>query len=385
MEKIAIVSLRYGLDVNGGSEQYARMIVEKLRGIYDVEVLTSRAIDARSWSNHYPGGDDVVNGVKVRRFSVDRERTELFAKVHEQYLQNDSDDIERQWVENVGPHCDALISYLKEHEKEYRAVVFVTYEYYLAIRGIPAVRDKAVFIPTAHDCLYIKRRLFMRLFNMPRAFVYLTEEERTLCAGLFHNQHIPYIVQGVGVEIPPQVNAATFCQQHGLGRYIIYVGRIEGGKNCQELFDYFIRYKRERGGDLKLVLMGKSSMDVPQRADVLNLGFVSDEEKFSGMAGAEFLIMPSRFESLSMVVLEAMASRTPVIVSGSCAVLRGHCLKSGGGLYYESYDDFARILDFTKKHPHIYARLADNAYRYIQDNYQWDKIVNGFRKMIDNL
>lgn len=42
------------------------------------------------------------------------------------------------------------------------------------------------------------------------------------------------------------------------------------------------------------------------------------------------LILPSEFESLSMVVLEAMYLKTPVIVNGKCPVLRGHCTKSNG-------------------------------------------------------
>ena len=45
MEKIAIINQRYGLEVNGGSELYSREIAERLKAKYDVEVLTSCAVE----------------------------------------------------------------------------------------------------------------------------------------------------------------------------------------------------------------------------------------------------------------------------------------------------------------------------------------------------
>ena len=58
------------------------------------------------------------------------------------------------------------------------------------------------------------------------------------------------------------------------------------------------------------------------------------------IAASDVLIMPSPYESLSIVVLEAFALGKPVLVNGHCDVLRGQVLRSGGGLYYENAAEF---------------------------------------------
>ena len=49
MKRIALVNQRYGLEVNGGSEYYTRLIAERLTGEYQVDVITTKAIDYTTW------------------------------------------------------------------------------------------------------------------------------------------------------------------------------------------------------------------------------------------------------------------------------------------------------------------------------------------------
>ena len=70
MKKIAIINQRYGLEVNGGSELYSREIAERLKAKYEVEVLTSCAVEYVKWSNYYKEGVEDINGVTVRRLSL---------------------------------------------------------------------------------------------------------------------------------------------------------------------------------------------------------------------------------------------------------------------------------------------------------------------------
>ena len=74
MKKIAIVNQRYGKNVNGGSELYARLIAEHLSKYYDVEVIKTTALDYTTWDNYFDEGVETINGVNVRRFKVDRPR-----------------------------------------------------------------------------------------------------------------------------------------------------------------------------------------------------------------------------------------------------------------------------------------------------------------------
>ena len=74
---------------------------------------------------------------------------------------------------------------------------------------------------------------------------------------------------------------------------------------------------------LDLVLIGSNVLPIPKHPRIRHLGFLSDEDKFDALAAADVLIMPSRFESLSMVALEAWALGKPVLANGHCDVLRG--------------------------------------------------------------
>ena len=50
-KKICCVVQRYGMEVNGGAELHCRQISERLTPFYDVEVLTTKAIDFMSWKD----------------------------------------------------------------------------------------------------------------------------------------------------------------------------------------------------------------------------------------------------------------------------------------------------------------------------------------------
>ena len=187
------------------------------------------------------------------------------------------------------------------------------------------------------------------------------------------------MVVGVGSEVPAAVSAARFRQRTGIQeRTAIDIGRIDENKGCVELFDFWKRYAEITPGGLTLVLIAHR-WPIPQHPRIKHLGFVSDEEKYDALAAAEFLIMPSYFESLSMVALEAWALGKPVLANGKCDVLRGQAVRSNGGLYYENYGEFAeavRVLDGT---PHVASTLGQNGSRYFRSHYAWPVIERNTR------
>ena len=148
------------------------------------------------------------------------------------------------------------------------------------------------------------------------------------------------------------------------------------------MFDFFLRMKRERRSDLKLVLMGKPVMKIPEDPDIIQLGFVSEEMKFSVMKEAFALLLFSRFESLSMVVLESMLMGRPVLVSGKCEVLKGHCIRSGAGLYFDQYHEFAGCVRWLEEHPEQYRVMRESGKRYVRDHFTWDVITEKYHALI---
>lgn len=384
--KIAIINQRYGNEINGGSELYTRITAERLCKYYDIEVLTTCALEYTTWEDYYQSGNSIVNGVKVKRFKVSTTRDpDIFGEVHNRLLTTEFNNLETQqeWIDKQGPYCPELINYIQDNADEYDVFIFITYLYYLTARGLQIVSKKAILVPTAHDEPYIYLHSYNDVFLSPKAIVYLTEEEKKIVENQFYNSNIKNEVIGTGIQVSSQVNADAFKEKYELSSYIIYVGRIDEGKNCHVLFDYFIRYKQHYPSDLKLVLMGKSVMNIPDHKDILNLGFVEEYVKDSGIAGAKVMIMPSQYESLSFSVLESLYLRTPVIVNELCDVLKGHCIRSNAGLYYRDYFDFSGCMSFLLNKEEIYKQMQDNGEEYVLQNYQWKVVEQKWKKMID--
>lgn len=384
-KKIAFVVHRYGLEVNGGAEMYCRVMAEKLKDLYEVEVLTTCALEYTTWEDYYAEGTSEINGVKVRRFSVDYPRDlGKFNKINEKIVTttNRTEVLEKEWVNAQGPTSSKLIDYISEHKDEYETFLFVTYLYYHTVMGLKEVADKAILIPTAHDEPPIYYNLYKTIFRLPRGIIYLTEEEKQFVQKKFKNDYIPSKVIGMGIDIPDELSPDEFKEKYDLDQYIIYVGRIDESKGCKELFEYFIKYKEEMGGNIKLVLMGKAAMDIPKHPDIISLGFVSDQDKFNGIKGAQLLMLPSQYESFSISMLEGLAEEVPAVVNGKCEVLKGHCIRSNGALYYENYDEFREVLKLALSNQELRKKMGINAMKYVHENYKWSSIISNIQKLI---
>lgn len=384
-DKLAFVCQRYGLEVNGGAELHCRQLAEKMRALYDVEVYTTCALDYMTWENHYAPGTEVINGITVHRFPVEQPRdVQAFNKLSERVLgdpgHSDRDEVE--WVDEQGPLCPSLLETLYREQGQFKAVIFMTYLYYLTARGLPMHFNNAYLIPTAHDEPPIYLRCYESVFAGAKGFIWNTEVERGFVQKRFPViRSIPGIIAGVGVDVPSGA-LPDIPPELKDGPYIVYAGRIDESKGCGAMFRFFRYYKKTHGGDLKLVLLGKPVMPVPNAKDIVSLGFVSDEMKFAVMRSARALVLFSQFESLSMVVLESMAMGRPVLVNGRCAVLKGHCLRSNAGLYFENYPEFAGALDYLLTRETEYAVMCENGNKYVKENYRWDSIVERIGRLI---
>lgn len=388
MKKIAIVNQRCGLEVNGGSEYYALTIAKKLSAKYDVEILTTCARDYTTWENYYAPGMDSVNGVKVRRFPVSQKRDiDEYVLYYIEFFKTIYHTMEQcnEWIQKHGPLCPQLIDYIGEHKGDYDVFIFVTYEYYQTVFGMPLVAEKSIFVPTAHNDKVLRLPIFKNIFECPKAFVFLTEEEHKLISSLYDVSRISYVEAGVGVDVPEKIDIDGFRKKFKIDfPFMIYIGRIDIGKGCDTLFNYFLEYKkRNAGSELKLVLMGKPIIKVPSSKDIVNLGFVSEDYKYSGIAASEFMVMPSKFESLSISTLEAMTLRKTVLVNGRCDVLKGHCIKSNGALYYDNYFEFEGELNWLMAHPNEKKLLEENSRKYADDFYNWDVVMRKFDEVIE--
>ena len=390
MKKIAFVIQRYGADIVGGSESYCRQIATRLSEYYDVEILTSKAKDPATWRDEYDADIEEVDGLTVRRFSVEHEQ-QITPAVRSQCIDNPKKTLEDGyvWIEKLGPYCPSLIDYLGEHIDEYDTLVLMTYLYYPTVTASLRFGHKALMIPTAHDEADIYQPIYQEAFRSLSGIYFLTPEERAFFEDNFDVDDVRLSDGngGVGVDLIGQIDEAAFRERYGLENspYILYAGRIDEAKGCKNLVRNFLEYKGRNPSDLKLILIGKQGIELPDTDDVRYLGFLSDEEKLSAMKGAEVFINPSRFESLSIVVLEAMAVGTPVLVNGDCVVLKGHCQRSNAGFYFTNYLEFEKLLNLILGDADLKATLQENAIKYVDDYYTWGSILRGLRLNIDSV
>ncbi|MCP4217557.1 MAG: glycosyltransferase, partial [bacterium] len=156
-------------------------------------------------------------------------------------------------------------------------------------------------------------------------------------------------------------------------------------KGVPQLLNFYLKMLHEENIDLTLVLMGKSVIDIPSHPRIKYLGFLKDEDKFNALTGAEFLVIPSQYESLSMVALEAWAVGKPVVANGRTEVLQGQCKRSNAGLWYANYDEFKEILLLLAENEELKTIMGKNGKRYFDTNYSWKVIENKYLNIIDRV
>jgi glycosyltransferase involved in cell wall biosynthesis len=323
----------------------------------------------------------------VRRFPVAHPRTpELFARHSATVFdQPHSLQDELAWLDSEGPTSPALLRYIETNAGTYDWFLFFSYRYHHAYHGSRAVAKKAVLVPTAERDATVGLAMFPPILRGVRALMFNSFEERAMLQHVA-GARLPGVIVGIGSELPERPQPERFRQRFGVqDPFAIYVGRIDENKGCKELFAFFQQHIRNARGRMQLLLIGNTILPVPDHPMIRHLGFVSDEDKFDAMAAADVLIMPSYYESLSMVALEAWGLGTPVLANGRCDVLKGQCLRSNGGLFYESYSEFGEALGALASSPSIRRAMGRNGMAYFRRHYTWPVIERKYLQMFEQL
>jgi glycosyltransferase involved in cell wall biosynthesis len=159
------------------------------------------------------------------------------------------------------------------------------------------------------------------------------------------------------------------------GRFLLYLGRIDPNKGCGTLFRHFLDWQAQGGAAIPLVLAGPANMPMPTHPLVRPLGQVSPSTRDALLSRASLLVVPSPFESLSMVLLEAWNRGIPALVNGRCRVLSGQALRAAGALTYRNYDEFAQALRLLIEKPEIARQLGRQGRAYVDREYRWPRVM----------
>ena len=354
---------------------------------YDCTVYTTTAKDYITWKNEYKPGETIYNGVVIRRYPVDRERNIKEFNLYSDWIffNEHTHEDELKWMDMQGPCSPRLIEALQERGGEHDLIIFFTYLYYNTYWGLSKIGGRKALVPTAHDEPALKLDLMKEVFTSPQAFIFNTVAEQQMLEKNFSFEDKYKDIVGVGVEIPEEFIDSKIPFSYGLiSPYILYAGRIEPGKGCQELFDYFTRFS-QKNPDVILALIGKKLMDLPAHPNIRYLGFIPAEHKNALMASAAATVHPSPYESLCMAALESMAVKTPILVREKTEPLRQHTLIGQSGLYFSQYSEFEETLSLFLSDENLRNSMGINGRVYVEDNYSWPVIRDKYNKVIQHL
>ena len=389
--KIACVVHRFGAAIAGGSEGHCRAVARHLAAAHDVTVLTTCAADHVSWRNHFPAGESLDEGVRVRRFPVARERAlSRYGDITERVFDASAgESLEESWFRENGPDAPQLLEYLRQHGSEFDCVLLWAFRYASTYFGVDAVaqgRARVVLVPTAENDPVIRFASTARLFSRPSGFVFLTPEERALVAEHCPAPLAPSCIIGTGLEPADDQGPRLRSGQAGIdGPFLLYLGRVDPNKGCETLLRHYTRWSERSGSRVPLVLAGPANMPIPQHPSIKFLGYVDDTRRDALLASASALIVPSPYESLSIVLLEAWNRATPALVNGGCDVLRGQALRSDGALFYRTYDEFGHAVEMLLRNPDVSRHLGENGLAYVEREYRWPAVMKKLETVLAGL
>ena len=393
-KQLAFVVPRYGQEIGGGAETLVRTLAEHLCARGDsIQIWTTCAKDNRAWANEFPAGKTVEQGIEVWRFPVNDRNLERWVPLQINISEGMNLSLEDQldWMaESV--NSAGLYDHIASQADSVDAIFFAPYLFGTTFWGSLIRPDKSILIPCLHNESYAYIDIIQSMFRQVKGCIFNAIPEQELACALYGNTVGAEV--GMGFE-PFQIAYVDQLTPYFLEErpYLLYMGRKETGKNVQVLLDAFILGK-ERGkiqSELKLVIAGGGSFEdlhrpeALDREDIVDLAHVSEKDKHRLIKHALCLCQPSVNESFSIVLMEAWALGTPVVVHSNCAVTRYHVSKSGGGLYFATPQEFAGVIELMQAEPSIRSEMAAAGKSYVDCVYSWEAVLDRFNQALELL
>ena len=379
-QRIAFIAPRFpeGATI-GGAETLLKNLAKCAAGAgREVIFLTTCARNHFTWANEAPPGERLIDGLRVHFFPVDEDRdVQTFARLQEIISRGGKlcEEDQHAWLAN-SVNSRQLYEYLRKHGSEFDKIVAGPYLFGVTFFASRIHPQKTMLVPCLHDEPFAYLSAIGDMFRNVGGIMFNSEPERDLACRLYGIKQENCFVVGMGIA-PFKADPTSFARRHNLeSAYVIYSGRREPLKGTPLLLDYITAFRSRTGRDVKLVVTGSGPMNVPPELapHVLDAGFLDEQDKFEAMAGAVAFCHPSRNESFSIVIMESWLAGTPVLVTDASDVMRHHCRKSNGGLWFRSYPEFEEELSLLMDNPDLRTALGKNGRDYVLREYSWSSI-----------
>lgn len=378
--RLAIVVQGYHPEIVGGAEAHAAMLAEKLlkRG-HEIDVLTTTSMSSSKWEEVLPAGDEQINGITIKRFKTGSRFPFfwLWERAFRWLSYLSFGLFDRLWLRAQGPYCPDLIKYLDCSVQCYEKIIFFSYLYYPFVYGVLSAKNKAIAIPTVHDEAALTVRMVRRALCCVSVIWANSEAESKLLQQRVGIPKHRIEVMGVGID---GLDPGSQTKHVGRSPYFLYLGRIGKSKGVDILIEFF-----KSRQDLHLILAGKldNGFVIPEQKNIEFLGFVDAQKKEELIKNAAALINPSKYESLSLIALEAMQSKTPLIVNRDSNVLKTYADQFESVKAFRSMKDLAICVDWALSTGWAEERHQEQlniSAEWVRNFYAWPSILERMEK-----
>jgi len=395
MKPIVLVIPWYGDNIRGGAEMECNCLAHSLQNAgQNVEVFTSCVKDAAAdrGKNTMKPGIHEESSISVRRFPVRKNRNiKAFGYSIEKIYNNDNysiDDEKIYFKEDI--NSPKLYKFIKKNKDNYRVFIFIPYMYGIVYNGSFECMGKNILIPCLHDESYAYMQLIKNKMSSFKGMIFNSKPEYDLAKKIYDLSKVKCAVLGLSIDTDwkDSVNPLAFKNKYDLfDDFILFAGRKDAGKKADELAIFFMMFKEENPDNkIKLVYLGGGDLQVKIPAkfetEIVELGFVSVEDKRNAFAAATIFCNPSYFESFSIVIMESWIAKRPVLVSGHCAVTTNFCIETNGGFYFNNYEEFYYCVLYLLENKEIANQMGENGQRYVLENFTHEKIAGRYMDFI---
>ena len=235
------------------------------------------------------------------------------------------------------------------------------------------------------------------------------EAWRVICCSDYMVSHVRWafgLPKDKLVMVPNGVDAEAYAttKDDDLGRFrgkfalpeekiVLFVGRLVHEKGVHVLVNAVPKVLEKVNA--KFIIVGNGYMKEQLSNIVKNMGFahkvmftgfVDDETLKKLQKCADVSVVPSLFEPFGIVAIEAMAAKSPVVVSdtGGLSEIVEHNV-TGVKVYADNPESLAWGITKVLTDDSYANWLRNNAYKKIQEKYDWNKIAQQTKTIYNNV
>ncbi|WP_276938105.1 glycosyltransferase family 4 protein [Ferrimicrobium acidiphilum] len=373
---IAFVTPRYGQAIVGGAEAAVRSYATRiaLKG-HKVEVITSTSTTLE-WDDTIPATTSLEDGVIVHRLPPLHPRLPHFSASYAKALATGrfyDRGTADQFLLDQGPVLSGFAELLDRLNPD--RVVSYPLLYWPNLQALIWNPRRSVLHPAAHPEAILSSSIYSDAVPLARRIVFQTKAEQELLNRLFQIGTSRQLVLplGLGEQLASGVTQ-TSSSTHASDAYLLALGRVQADKGSNILTELY----RHTKPSMNLIMAGPiiEEPQVPKGVELL--GEIADSDRNMLLKNARAVVIASRYESFSLVALEAMGAGVPLIVNGFNQVLLEQIERSGAGVAFRSASELLGAIELFGGDPELARSLGQRGRAYAEANSKWETIIDRY-------